>query len=103
MGSYAGESIEEYATEAQRLIRIMMAGYALPYNTGSDLLMKVTKTESDYFNRTMFNLLDKVRDMEDKVGASRDPHTLTLDSDYGTHGPIALCGKLQDEYSVSYR
>ena len=99
LASYAGESIEEFATEAQRLIHIMVGGYALHYNTGSDLLMKVTKTESDYFNRTMINLLDKVRDMEDKVVASRDPRTLTLDSDYGTHGPIALCGKLQDEYS----
>ena len=99
LSTYPGEDIEGFATEAQRLIRVMQGGYALPYSTGSNLISKVTKTQCAYFNRTMFNYLDEVREMEDKVGASRDPRTLTLDPDYSRLSPMALCGILQEQYT----
>ena len=50
LATYPGENIEEFVTEGQRLICIMMGGYALPYATGSNLITKVNKTSSDYFN-----------------------------------------------------
>ena len=31
-------------------------------------------------------------------GSSRDPYELTKDPIYATHGPIRLCGILQEEY-----
>lgn len=42
--------------------------------------------------------------MEDKVGASRDPKlTITKDPLYKTHGPIALCSQLQQEYARFFK
>jgi hypothetical protein len=51
LDNYPGESIAEFATEALRLIKIMQGGYALPINTGSQLLIKVSKTSYEEFNR----------------------------------------------------
>lgn len=83
LSSYTGKSIEESAImEAQCLICIVMDSYALPYTTGSDLISKVTNIQCAYFNHTMYNYLDEICNMEDKVGASCDPLTLTLDPDY---------------------
>ena len=48
----------------------------------------------------MFNYLNEVREMEDKVGASRDPRTLTLDPDYPRLSPMSLCGILKEQYSI---
>ena len=99
LSNYPGENIEEFTTEALRLIKIMQGSWALPRTLGSDLLHKVSGTSSQYFNRTVFNYLDKVRVMEDKVGETRDPTLLTKDPQYSTYGPIALCSLLQQEYA----
>ena len=66
LDSYPGENISDMTTEALRLIKIMAGGYALPVHTGSRLLMKVTKTSSEEFNRKFFALLDVVKTMEYK-------------------------------------
>ena len=58
LDNYPGENISDLCTDAQRLIRIMLGDYALPVNTGSRLLNKVTKTSSKYFNCKIFTLLD---------------------------------------------
>jgi hypothetical protein len=36
------------------LIKIMQGDYALPLNTGSKLLGKLTKSSSEYFNKFFF-------------------------------------------------
>ena len=100
LADFPGENIEDFATEALRLIKVMQSGYALPYTLGSDLLGKVSNTASPYFNRTVFTYLDSVRVMEDKVGASRDPAMMTKDKDYKSFGPVALCSLLQKEYAA---
>ena len=97
---FPGENIEDFATEALRLIKIMQGGYALPYNLGSDLINKVCETSCPYFNRTMFSYMDEVRRMEDKIGASRDPSLLTRDHKYKEFGPVPLCALLQTEYAT---
>ena len=44
LASYPGENVDELATEALRLIKIMQGGYALEYSLGTQLLTKVTET-----------------------------------------------------------
>ena len=100
LADFPWENIEDFATEALRLIKIMQSGYALPHTLGSDLLSKVSNTASPYFNRTVFTFLDSVRVMEDKVGASRDPAMMTKDKEYKSFGPVVLCSLLQREYAV---
>jgi hypothetical protein len=51
LDNYPGEYIAEFATEALRLIKIMQGGFALPINTGSQRLIKVSKTLCEEFNR----------------------------------------------------
>ena len=51
LDSYPGENVTDFTTEAQRLIKIMQGDYALPVNTGSKLIQKVTKASCEYFNR----------------------------------------------------
>ena len=80
LDNYPGENFSDFVTEAQRLIKIMLGDYALPINTGSRLLNKLTKTSSEFFNRKIFTLLDVVKTMEQKYRLS-DPKTLRTDAD----------------------
>ena len=82
LAEYPGENVEHFATEALRLIKIMQGGCALPYMLGTDLLVKVKGTAFEYFNRKVFQFMDDVRTMEDKVGASRNPILMTKDPKY---------------------
>ena len=95
--TYPGENISDFTTEALRLIKIMAGGYALPVHTGSRLLMKVTKTSSEEFNRKVFTLLDSVKTMEYKYKVA-DPKSLASDPDYPKYGPISLVSTLQQAY-----
>jgi hypothetical protein len=75
----------------------MQGGYALPINTGSRLLVKVSKTSCEEFNRKVFSLLDSVKSMEYGYQVM-DPLALTRDPNYVTLGPIALLSTLQHAY-----
>jgi len=75
----------------------MQGGYALPVNTGSCLLAKVSKKSCEEFNRKIFALLDLVKTFEYKYQVL-DPLRLTKDADYVTLGPIALLSMLQHAY-----
>jgi hypothetical protein len=97
LDTYPGENITNLTTEALRLLKIMQGGYALPVHTGSRLLMKVTKTSSEEFNRKVFALLDPVKEMEYKYKVL-DPKSIKADPDYKTYGPIALIATLQQAY-----
>ena len=69
----------------------------------AQLMEKVTGTSCEYFNPTMFNLMDKARVMEDKVGESKDPATLTADPDYSKYGPITLCLSICEDCHMNCR
>ena len=99
LDTYPGENISDLCTEAQRLIKIMLGDYALPVNTGSRLLNKVTKTSSEYFNRKMFTLLDTVKEMEHMYKLS-DPRALTRDANYVRLGPLGIIATLQEAYGT---
>ena len=94
LDSYPGENVTDFTTEAQRLIKIMQGDYALPVNTGSKLIQKVTKTLCEYFNRKMYILLDEVKTLEHEYKLS-DPKTLTKDSKYSKFGPLGVIATLQ--------
>ena len=102
LSSFAGENVSAFAILALKLIKIMSNAYSLPLRTGSDILRKVTKTSSEYFNRTMFTHLDVAYRMEDKY-ALKDPALLRQDPLYPKYGPIGICGILQEEYSRLYK
>ena len=97
LDNYPGENITNLTTEALRLLKIMKGGYAVPVHTGSRLLMKVTKTSSEEFNRKVFALLDPVKEMECKCKVL-DPKAMKLDTDYKTYGPVSLISTLQQAY-----
>ena len=97
LDTYPGENITNLTTEALRLLKIMQGGYALPVHTGSRLLMKVTKTSSEEFNRKVFARLDPVKEMEYKYKVL-DPKSIKADPVYKTYGPIALIATLQQAY-----
>ena len=100
LANYPGQNISDFATDALRHIKVMQGGYALPYQTGSNLIRKVCSTESAYFNRTMYNHLDKVRKMEDEHGPLKDPKLLEGHADYSSYGPVHICAILHKEYSA---
>ena len=100
---YPGENVSQFANEAQNLIKIMMGSYALPYQLGSQLVHKVCDTQSTYFNRTMFNLLDKVLAMEKAHGPNRDPKLLEKAAGYNKYGSLTVCKEMREQYAEQVR
>ena len=41
LANYPGQNISDFATDALRHIKVMQGGYALPYQTGSNIIRKV--------------------------------------------------------------
>jgi len=98
LDTYPGENISDFASTAQKLIKIMQGDYALPVNTGSKLLLtKVTKTSSEFFNRKMFGLMDNVYTLEQKYKCA-DPKGITHDALYSKYGPLAIIAEVQQAY-----
>ena len=97
--TFPGENVSKFSNEAQRLIKIMKGGYALPYQLGSKLINKVCATQSLYFNRTMYNLLDHALAMEKRHGPHRDPKLLENDPEYPKYGPLGICVTMRENYS----
>ena len=100
LSSYPGENISSLTTEALRLVKIMQTGYSLRVSLGSELLEKVTKTESEFFNRKVFGHLETTLTMEDEHGRLRDPKLLEMHDDYPIFGPVGVCAFLQKEYGT---
>ena len=82
LSAFPGEKINKFANEAQLLIKIMKDRYAFPYQLGSKIVTKLYTTQSLYFNRNIFNVLDKVLAMENAHGPHHDPKLLKSSSDY---------------------
>ena len=99
LNSYPGENVTELAGEAQRLLKIMAGAYAVPVNTGSTLLMKLTHTSSEIFNRKIFALLDQVMTLEAEYEL-KDPRLFTSDIGYKKYGPLALVAAIQASHGM---
>jgi hypothetical protein len=89
LSKYPGEGISALCSDAQKQIKVMQSRYALPIRVGSKLLMKSTKTECEYFNRKVFDHLDKVKEMKDNYKLA-DPASLTNDPGYHEYGPMGV-------------
>ena len=66
-------------------------------NIGTKLIKKVTATSSEFFNRKMFELLDRTCFLESKYHLL-DPASIGRDELYTAYGPYAICAKLQDKH-----
>ena len=94
LSSYPGENVTDFTSDAQRLIKIMQGAYALPVDTGSNLIMKLTATSSKFFNRKMWALLDTVSTKEMEYDLA-DPRMFTEDADYSTLSPLGIVATMQ--------
>jgi hypothetical protein len=99
---FPGENLTECMATAQKYVKVMQIGYALPIRTGSKLLMKCTKTEYEFFNRKAYDYMDLVKTMEDGFKLS-DPKSMTKHRDYSTLGPIGVIAWVQKEHSKFIR
>jgi len=94
--TFPDENVSKFSNETQRLIKIMKGGYALPYQLGSQIIQKVCNTQSLYFNRTMYDLLDHALALERGHGPHRDPKLLDKDTNYNKYGPLGLCVAMRE-------
>jgi hypothetical protein len=99
LDTYPGENVTDFAADAQKLVKIMQGNYAMPIHTGSNILKKLTKTSSEFFNRKIFALLDTVKTMEHAYKLS-DPRTLTHDPGYAKLGPLGIIATLQEAHGT---
>ena len=65
LSSFPRKNVSTFSTTALEFIKIMNSVYLLPLQTDLELLNKVSKTSSEYFNRTIFNHLDSTYQIED--------------------------------------
>ena len=96
---FNGENVTDLAGEAPRLLKIMAGAYAVPMNTGSTLLMKLTHTSSKIFNRKIFALLDQVMTLEAEYEL-KDPRLFASDISYNKYGPLALAAAIQASHGM---
>ena len=97
LSDFQGENFSSLDTSALKYIKIIEGGYALPRNISSSLIKKATTPSCEYFNRMMYNHLDKVKDMEKRY-MLKDPKLLRADPSYSLYGPIGFCEIFQEEY-----
>ena len=64
LSDYPSENVSNLSNEAHRLIKIIKGGYCLHYQLESTRILQVCKTQSDYFNQSILNLLNKVLETE---------------------------------------
>jgi hypothetical protein len=99
LNSYPGENVTDFTSEAQQLIKIMEEAYALPVNTGSGLINKLTTTSSEFFNRKMWALLDSVMTSEMEYELT-DPRLFAADKLHTKLGPLAIIAVMQAAHGM---
>jgi hypothetical protein len=99
---FPGESLTEFMATAQKYVKVMQSGYALPIRMGSKLLIKCTKTECEFFNLKAYDYLDLVKTMEAGFKLS-DPKSMTNKCDYSNLVPIGVITWVQKEHSKFIR
>ena len=99
LSTYPRENISTFSNDAQGLINIMKNRYTLPYQLGSKLINKMCNTQSLYFNRVMYSVMDKGLVMEKAHGPHRDPNVLEKAANYKEYGSLGICVKMRESYS----
>jgi hypothetical protein len=98
LDSYPGEDVTACTAFAQKQFKVIQTGYAPPFSSGSNLLLKFCGTECEQFNRQVYAKLDLVKKFENKYKLA-DPKSITKNPDCNTKGPIALIAWLQEEHT----
>ena len=100
LSAFPGENISDFATEALRLLKILIAGsYSIDYQWGTKILIKVTNTSTQYFNLAMWDLFKNAKKMEDDWGPQRNSKEMSaLCPGYDKYGPIAICNEMNKVY-----
>jgi hypothetical protein len=98
LDDYPGEDVTEYGAIAQKYIKSMQGGCALPVKTGSKILYKFTKTSCEKFNRKIFTKLDETKAME-QLYKLQDPKAVVTDHRYNTLGPFGLISWIQRQHA----
>jgi hypothetical protein len=83
---------------AQKYVKVMQSGYAIPIRIGSKLLMKCTTAESGFFNRKAFAKLDKLK-LKENGSKLAGPASLTAHEGYAHLGLVDLVVWAQKEHS----
>jgi hypothetical protein len=102
LNDFPGDNLTDFVATAQKYVKIMQGGYALPIRVGSKLLMKCTKTECEFFNRKAFDFLDRVKGMEDGYKLA-DPASMPHNIVYTTLGPIGIIAWVQRDHTKFVR
>jgi hypothetical protein len=76
LDNFPGEDMYALGAEAQKHVKILQTGYALPICTGYKYLGKLTATSCERMNRKVFTIYDDVKEMEDRYKLS-DHRALT--------------------------
>jgi hypothetical protein len=99
LASYPGENVTDFTSEAQRLNKVMQDAYAIPVNTGFNLVAKLTGTSSEFFNRKMWALLIATLTVETEYELA-DPNLFVDNPEYANVGPLALIAALQATHGM---
>ena len=75
----------------------MQQGYAYTVDLGSKILLKVSNTSCDSFNKHVFTKLEKFLTLEQKYELLY-PKLMLQDFEYPAYGPVGICSLLQSEY-----
>jgi hypothetical protein len=98
LDNYPGEDITACSAYAQKQFKIAQSGYAPPVRSGSNLLLKLSTTECEQFNRQVYEMLDLVKKFENKYKLA-DPKLITTHQEYSKYGTIVLIAWLQREHT----
>ena len=89
------------AVMALKYIKVMKGGFSLPTDLASTLLMKVSNTGTEMFNRQVMDQYS-VTDALERRYEMKDPKLLLADPQYDAYGPVGCCAFLQEKYAILF-
>ena len=79
----------------------MKGVFNLPNDLGSTLLMKVSKTGTEIFNRQVMDQYS-INDALKRKYEMKDPKLMVLEPQYEKIGPVECCSFLQNKYGILF-
>ena len=86
---------------ALKYINVMKGAFSLPTDLGSTLLMKVSNTGTEIFNRQMMDHYT-ITDAIERRYKMKDPKLMLADPQYYEFGPVGCCSFLQENYAILF-
>ena len=101
LSDFPGEDISQLAVLALKYIKVMKGGFSLPADLASTLIMKVSKTGTEIFNRQVMDEYS-ITDTFERCYEMKDPKLLLADPQYDSYGPVGCCAFLQEKYAILF-